>query len=1550
MLLSNKLTFCITSLIMLLALGFAVTPVMAHPAGANVAAHGHPSATDSAGYTNDLNGDGTTGDFGNRVDLNDDDDFDDTGEQVPLHNPHPVVTNITLKAGDAVRGTTAAVVADDSATTDVAENTFTLVIDFDRDIADDANTATLPADGAQLATTNLVSSLLQVDNTDVTGSPGFVFNRVDGNDAQYEVVVTPGALPNADADAATANDNTLTFRIQVTAGGLFSLQTVVQRTDSVAAVTIPGGANSASSVYVFTLVEALPDLPVTPTPPDTTGPAISTFTAATADADGNITFTLTFDGPLGTGGLLPSHLMIEGGTLVATGGITPAGAATTYMIKVTPTAPAMEAEVTVTLRDGSVTDNVGNFYRAPATGVVMGRYDTVNPTINAVATGVVNTDGTVTLSITFSEELGTGNDAFANVDIDRTNSNVLLTATDPTMPADQPTDGTQVWTLTVTPRPVDADQVIIFIKERSVADMSGNDLLEDTPVTWTRPGPPADETDDPVVTITGPSGYIESGAGKTFMTTDANGYIDSVSGGMITITATDNIAVTNAVEAGEITVTGAAKGAFTNNMLMVTPNVAATTVTVTVAANAAMDAVGNGNAAVTATFNVGPIFTVPAGNGTSNPGYLVIVKDPDSDTANYLSDQPTLPPSPHDTAPPIPTDDIEVGTWENMPDLERLFNTGPGSGGTLNIKAAATNGDASTANVRITEVMWAIDESKRGGADDLQADEQWVEVENPNTHDVKVIIYARTGRDSANTHINNPDGHIDRIGNAYDGGPGSAPWSVPGENGNSYTGKDFASMWRRYVGNNRGKGYANGTSKGAWSAGSKLYLTSATTNLNDSALYNHKGTPGRLEDVSLPEGDRRVNNPTNVPSSPFIINEVANRDSANAKYEWIEIKNVTGSSQNLRNYILSMVTTVGKDDVLIHLPNNDRATVPAGGVILLLASNPLDDEDHPIAPGYNVDGIDGNPKNQVDGLGLNVTGSNRKPPMQKVVTFQNGGLPDNGDFILLLRKPDHPTNGDHAERGKDDIDKIVDIAGHHEGLSQSNYPPTNNPPNLNSTTLWPLHKYDGDMKPNRGHGDWNHRRHNRIEANKVRYRQHVKTTAKPGKDGSTVNRGGTGFTHKNRGVEHYAFRDAIYTGIGYKRTARVAGYNSGTPGYDGNSVGNTGIVKNTADTADVTISEIMYSTGSAGRLPQWIELYNSSPTNAVNLHNWKLRFEMLDADGNPMDSLMDLNFNSSRSVRSIPPQQTVLIVAGRASQVGSKTKARGDVFNENRVFNVSRDIGAGKFGKNDQYQFFNPTRFHIALLDRDNKVVDAVGNLDGDARTSDTGTWDFPAGLVEEADKDPIRRTSIIRVYDDADGLAGDPGKARTGVNTAESHVMPIFGTGDKKVTANDGVASKWSWIPAVNTERARDSKITVRSTWYGDEDDYGTPNNRPGVVLPVELSFFRPTLENGEVTIRWTTESELDNAGFNILRSETRNGEYKQVNAEMIQGAGTTGERSSYKWVDQTAKPGVVYYYQIEDVSFAGERQALAITKLKGLISAKSKLTTTWSELKASQ
>ena len=122
------------------------------------------------------------------------------------------------------------------------------------------------------------------------------------------------------------------------------------------------------------------------------------------------------------------------------------------------------------------------------------------------------------------------------------------------------------------------------------------------------------------------------------------------------------------------------------------------------------------------------------------------------------------------------------------------------------------------------------------------------------------------------------------------------------------------------------------------------------------------------------------------------------------------------------------------------------------------------------------------------------------------------------------------------------------------------------------------------------------------------------------------------------------------------------------------------------------------------------------------------------------------------------------------------------------------------------------------------------------------------------------------------------------------------------------------------------------------------------GEPLPVTLSHFRAELTDAGVLLKWITESEVDNAGFYIYRSETKNGQFKVLNPAIIQGAGTTSERNEYTWTDTTAKPNVAYYYRIEDISHAGVREQLATVRMRGLVSASGKLTTRWADLKTEE
>ena len=140
--------------------------------------------------------------------------------------------------------------------------------------------------------------------------------------------------------------------------------------------------------------------------------------------------------------------------------------------------------------------------------------------------------------------------------------------------------------------------------------------------------------------------------------------------------------------------------------------------------------------------------------------------------------------------------------------------------------------------------------------------------------------------------------------------------------------------------------------------------------------------------------------------------------------------------------------------------------------------------------------------------------------------------------------------------------------------------------------------------------------------------------------------------------------------------------------------------------------------------------------------------------------------------------------------------------------------------------------------------------------------------------------------------------------------------------------------------------------TYYGDKDDEGTPGYNAGGALPVELSKFSAARDrvSGQVIITWETQSELNNAGFFIKRSQQKDSKFVAVNPTMIPGAGTVSEKQSYTYTDTTAKPNIVYYYQIEDVSLDGQRQTLTRAhRLKGHIGAAGKATTTWGELKTS-
>jgi hypothetical protein len=74
--------------------------------------------------------------------------------------------------------------------------------------------------------------------------------------------------------------------------------------------------------------------------------------------------------------------------------------------------------------------------------------------------------------------------------------------------------------------------------------------------------------------------------------------------------------------------------------------------------------------------------------------------------------------------------------------------------------------------------------------------------------------------------------------------------------------------------------------------------------------------------------------------------------------------------------------------------------------------------------------------------------------------------------------------------------------------------------------------------------------------------------------------------------------------------------------------------------------------------------------------------------------------------------------------------------------------------------------------------------------------------------------------------------------------------------------------------------------------------------------------------TARWTTASEQNNFGFDVLRSDTEKGEFKKLTKDPILGAGTSDETHKYEYADDTIDPCKEYWYFIEGISNNGTHE----------------------------
>jgi hypothetical protein len=137
----------------------------------------------------------------------------------------------------------------------------------------------------------------------------------------------------------------------------------------------------------------------------------------------------------------------------------------------------------------------------------------------------------------------------------------------------------------------------------------------------------------------------------------------------------------------------------------------------------------------------------------------------------------------------------------------------------------------------------------------------------------------------------------------------------------------------------------------------------------------------------------------------------------------------------------------------------------------------------------------------------------------------------------------------------------------------------------------------------------------------------------------------------------------------------------------------------------------------------------------------------------------------------------------------------------------------------------------------------------------------------------------------------------------------PLTGT----VNADLQAALGQNWFAVGMDER--DNSATYYINWDG-----WSQANVPYIVVqysyitPVELTSFAATTDNRNVTLNWSTATELNNSGFQVERSN--GSDYTVVG--FVAGHGTVTNIQNYIFIDQNVSEGK-YNYRLKQIDFDG-------------------------------
>ena len=134
----------------------------------------------------------------------------------------------------------------------------------------------------------------------------------------------------------------------------------------------------------------------------------------------------------------------------------------------------------------------------------------------------------------------------------------------------------------------------------------------------------------------------------------------------------------------------------------------------------------------------------------------------------------------------------------------------------------------------------------------------------------------------------------------------------------------------------------------------------------------------------------------------------------------------------------------------------------------------------------------------------------------------------------------------------------------------------------------------------------------------------------------------------------------------------------------------------------------------------------------------------------------------------------------------------------------------------------------------------------------------------------------------------------------------------------------------------------TASEPWPGSAGDKGSPGYAGNdQSLPVQLRSFSASWTGSSVVLQWETESETNNMGFELFRSEGDTLNFRRIASYQthpsLMGQGASNTPHTYTFEDNTVHQDRLYWYRLNQVDFSGKTQTIGTLSVDTHLSAES-------------